>query len=74
LVQQIDSTPTRGVGVQLAIRREGKASNSAIAIVITGFEARDELDIGPFVSTLGNRDHLGQQIPQSGPLVPNKIA
>jgi len=42
-----------GVGTQLAIRREGSAQNARIEILMTGFERVAELDIEPFVRTLG---------------------
>lgn len=53
LVMDIDSSPTRGVGCQVAIRREGPHRNSAISALVTGFEAVEEIDLQPFLSTLG---------------------
>lgn len=61
LVQEIDGSPTRGVGVQVAIRREGVHRNSPVSVLVTGFEAVEEVDVAPFVSTLGKPGwHLHQ--------------
>lgn len=53
VAQEIEASATGGPGVCLSIRREGSAKNSPIGILIVGQEECDELDIEPFVSTLG---------------------
>ena len=53
IAEQLEASETGGIGAQLAIRKEGKAKNSPISVVVTGWEDVKEFDIWPFVSTLG---------------------
>lgn len=53
LADELYAEPAGGVGVQLAIRKDGLAKNAPIVMVRTGFEDVDEEDINAFVATLG---------------------
>jgi hypothetical protein len=55
LLREIDSSENGGVGLQLAIRREGIRQNSRIEAEIVGVCECEDLDVEPFVSTLGIR-------------------
>lgn len=50
----LDETESGGVGVRIAIWKDGKAKNSPLNLRSEGFEEVDELDIWPFVQTLGS--------------------
>lgn len=53
LAESLNSEPSGGVGCQLAIRKDGRSSNSPIVMVHTGYEDVEEESIGAFVATLG---------------------
>lgn len=53
LADALNAEPSGGVGCQLAIRKDGQASNSPIVMVHTGYEECEEESIGAFVATLG---------------------
>lgn len=54
LARELEASTFEGPGCQLAIAREGVHRNSRVTAVITGFEHVEELDIEPFVRTLGH--------------------
>lgn len=53
LAEELNAEPSGGVGVQLAIRKDGEARNAPIVMIRTGYEEVDEEDIDAFVATLG---------------------
>ncbi len=53
LAESLNEEPAGGVGVQLAIRKDGSARNAPIVMVRTGYEECDEENIEAFVATLG---------------------
>ena len=53
LARELEASAHEGVGCQLAIRREGTAANSRLWASIVGESLVEELEIGPFVDTLG---------------------
>ncbi len=53
IAEQLFDDPLGGVGTKLCVRKEGKAQNSPLAILITGRMESEELDIWNFIETLG---------------------
>jgi len=53
LADQLAESASRGVGSKLAMRKEGRASNSPITIVHVGWEEVDLVPIDAFVATIG---------------------
>jgi hypothetical protein len=70
LAREMDGSENGGVGLLLAIRREGILRNSRIEAEIVGFEDVEELDIEPFVATLGVSDRKPSPAPNL-PKVPS---
>lgn len=60
LVQHLANERSNGIGVVLSLHREGVRSNSPINVGVVGFEEAEELDIWPFVETLGRNGDLTQ--------------
>jgi hypothetical protein len=60
LIRYLDEQANNGVGSILALHRTGIRSNSPIDVDVVGFEQAEELDIWPFVETLGNGVDLAQ--------------
>lgn len=53
LARELEASSMEGVGCLLCLRREGTAKNSPIHASIVGEDLAEELDITPFVKTLG---------------------
>ena len=53
MAEELNAEPAGGVGVQLAIRKDGEARNAPIVMIRTGYEEVDEEEIDAFVATLG---------------------
>lgn len=53
LADELHAEPSGGVGVQLAIRKDGLAKNAPIVMVRVGYSDCEEEDIQAFVATLG---------------------
>lgn len=67
LITMLEESPGHGIGCVLSLVREGVRQNSPISVGIQGEEAAEELDIEPFVKTLGNGFDLtdSQSVPRS---------
>lgn len=65
LMRELDEQIDGGVGCVLGIQREGLRSNSRIQAAIVGYEPCEELDIAPFVATLGGDPSSSTSPPKS---------
>ena len=75
LAEDLNAEPAGGVGVQLAIRKDGLAKNAPIVIVRTGYEEVAEQSIDAFVATLGAPAALvPASVPDDQLLTPSKPA
>lgn len=77
IAEQLVASSTKGVGVQVMIKKDGGLVNSPILMAITGFEPCEEFDIWPFVGTLGltipaisPREDSAERVTQSESFVP----